>query len=77
MWTCGSSRLVSFVMGSKESRPDNREASKIYLDNDVWGRSYRRYCSVRAPHQLEFLTEPKDCDYCRIVRNIIVKTIYV
>ncbi len=63
-------------MGSKESRPDNREASKIYLDNDVWGRSYRRYCSVRAPHQLEFLTEPKDCDYCRIVRNIRVKTKY-
>ncbi len=46
-------------MGSKESYPDNREASKIYLDNDVWGRSYRRYCSVRAPHRLEFLTEPR------------------
>ncbi len=50
-WTCFSSGLVSFV-GSKDSRPDNREASKIYLDNDVWGRSYRRYCSVRVPHQL-------------------------
>ena len=34
------------------------------------GEDYRhRNCTVRAPHQLTILQEPRNCDFCRIVKK--------
>ena len=41
------------------------------------GETYRhRNCTVRAPHQLIIMQAPRNCDYCRIVKKLNVKTRY-
>ena len=59
-------------MGGKASLPRNRcpLSDKKWMDENVWkDRLSNTVSSVRAPHQLEYLSKPGYCDYCRIVNH--------
>ena len=62
-------------MGAKSSHPCTIGSDKKLFDELLW-HSKNSKSTVRAPHQLEFLSKPGYCDFCRITKKETVKTKY-